>query len=235
MFRKQHLVVVSGIAAAALMGAGVSLAATGSAAKSSTIHGCENTKTHALSILSGKSCKKGYKALSWNVTGPQGPAGSQGAKGATGATGSQGPAGANGTNGTNGTDGLAGAVYRYNNYPDGIGPGGIATVECGDTDSASEQYVAVSGGVEVGNGTGFPTTNDLASTSQSLPVAASFPGVMDWNTNSPDPGRLDGWIIQTEVGYDANDTAATVWALCVPVADSGQSSIPVQQDNNSNG
>jgi hypothetical protein len=130
--------------------------------------------------------------------------------------------------------GLAGAVYRYNNYPNGISPGGIATVECGDTDAVSETYVAVDGGVEVGTGTGFPTTSDLASTSQSLPIAASFPGVMDWTTNSPDAGRLDGWIVQTEVGYDANDTSATVWALCVPVADAG--GVPqVQQDNNSNG
>ncbi len=193
-------------------------------------------------------------------TGPQGPAGNNGTNGLSptvttataqecpnggvvitdptsgtsypicnGADGATGPAGAAGT------DGLAGAILRYNNYPSGISPGGIATVECGDTDAVSEQYVAISGGVEVGTGTGFPTTSDLASTSQSIPVAASFPGVMDWTTNSPAAGRLDGWIIQTEVGYDANDTAATVWALCVPVADSGASSIPVQQDNNPNG
>jgi hypothetical protein len=169
------------------------------------------------------------------AVGPQGPQGPAGPQGKQGPQGIPGPAGKAGTNGTNGTDGLAGAVYRYNNYPSGISPGGIATVECGDTDAVSETYIAVAGGVEVGSGSGFPTTSDLASTSQSLPVAASFPGVVDWNTNSPDPGRLDGWIVQTEVGYDANDTSATVWALCVPAADSGSTSVPVQQDNNPNG
>jgi hypothetical protein len=101
MLRKQHLLVVSGIAAAACMGAGVSLAATGSAApaaaKSTTIHGCENTKTHVLYVRHAKSCGKGYTALSWNVTGPQGAKGATGPAGPVGPTGPRGPAGANGT------------------------------------------------------------------------------------------------------------------------------------------
>ncbi|MGN6680429.1 MAG: hypothetical protein ACTHKL_21925 [Streptosporangiaceae bacterium] len=50
---------------------------------------------------------------------------------------------------------------------------------------------------------------------------------MDWSTNTPKAGRLDGWIIQTEVGYNANDTSARLWALCVPVANAG-GSVPIQ-------
>lgn len=116
------------------MSAGVALAATGdgASAKSATIHGCENNRTHVLSVRRGRSCGRGFTAVSWSRTGPRG---------------------------AKGMAGLAGAVYRYNNYPNGISLGGVATVECGNTDATSQQYVAVSGGVEVGTGTGFPTTS----------------------------------------------------------------------------
>jgi hypothetical protein len=43
---------------------------------------------------------------------------------------------------------------------------------------------------------------------------------MDWNTNTPKAGRLDGWIVQ--FGGNAGTTSdkapkkVKVWALCVP-------------------
>lgn len=115
MIRKRHAVLVTGVAAALCMGAGVSLAATGNltphSAKSSTIKGCENNKSHVLYLLHGKSCGRGYTALSWNVTGPKGATGATGAtgpKGATGATGATGAAGATGPQGPQGPAGPAG-------------------------------------------------------------------------------------------------------------------------------
>ena len=49
---------------------------------STTIHGCENSKTGALSVRLKSSCPSGTKAVSWNTTGPQGPAGTTGIFGA---------------------------------------------------------------------------------------------------------------------------------------------------------
>jgi hypothetical protein len=72
-------------------------------AKSSTIKGCENNKSHVLYLLHGKSCGRGYTALSWNATGPKGATGATGAKGATGATGPAGPQGPAGPAGASAT------------------------------------------------------------------------------------------------------------------------------------
>ena len=47
-----------------------------------TIHGCENAKTGALSVRLKSSCPSGTRAVSWNTTGPQGPAGTTGIFGA---------------------------------------------------------------------------------------------------------------------------------------------------------
>ena len=44
-------------------------------ATTTTIHGCENTRTGALSVRLGATCPRGTRSLSWNVTGPRGPAG----------------------------------------------------------------------------------------------------------------------------------------------------------------
>ena len=72
---RNRILAVAGLAAAAVMGAGVSLAATAPGASSTTIHGCENSKTRALYVRHGRSCGKGYTPLAWNQTGPQGPSG----------------------------------------------------------------------------------------------------------------------------------------------------------------
>ncbi|HEY3551464.1 MAG TPA: hypothetical protein VGK69_10485 [Gaiellaceae bacterium] len=70
--------------------------------------------------------------------------------------------------------------------------GAIATAACDPNDAVnSQKYVAISGGVQdTDSGTNM-TTN----TSQ-VAVAASFPERMDFNTFTPKPFRLDGWIVQ---------------------------------------
>jgi Phage Tail Collar Domain len=71
------------VCAVVLLGSGATAAAAVlPSAASTTIHGCENAKTGALSARLKSSCPAGTKALSWNTTGPQGPAGTTGIFGA---------------------------------------------------------------------------------------------------------------------------------------------------------
>ena len=71
------------VGAVVLLGSGATAAAAVlPSASSSTIHGCENSKTGALSVRLKSSCPAGTKAVSWNTTGPQGPAGTTGIFGA---------------------------------------------------------------------------------------------------------------------------------------------------------
>ena len=63
---------------------------------------------------------------------------------------------------------------------------------------------AISGGV---------STDDYTKT---VPVGQSFPGRMDWSTNTPKPGRLDGWIVQFASQNGSAPEKVKVWALCVP-------------------
>lgn len=71
------------VGAAVLLGSGATAAAAVlPSATSSTIHGCENSKTGALSVRLKSSCPAGTKAVSWNTTGPRGPAGTTGIFGA---------------------------------------------------------------------------------------------------------------------------------------------------------
>ena len=56
----------------------------------------------------------------------------------------------------------------------------------------SQKYVAISGGVQILNADGDNVwTND-----NNLNVADSFPGSMDWSTNTPKADRLDGWVVR---------------------------------------
>jgi len=141
--------------------------------------------------------------------GPQGPAGpagggtgTQGPAGPAGPKGDTGPAGPAGADGTDGVDGLTGAVYRTLTYTNG--GGGSATVACDDDPAVSQQYTAISGGVQGGT---VDTQDD------GFAVNSSFPGRMDWDTGLPKADRLDGWII---LGNGEWTSALTVWALCVP-------------------
>jgi hypothetical protein len=82
--RYRHFRTIAEISAAAvLLGSGATAAAAVlPSAAGSTIHGCENSKTGALSVQLKLSCPAGTKAVSWNTTGPQGPAGTTGIFGA---------------------------------------------------------------------------------------------------------------------------------------------------------
>jgi hypothetical protein len=83
------------VGAVLLLSAGAASAAViMPAAKSTTIQGCENTKTGALSVRLHATCPAGTRAISWNTTGPAGPPGTAGIFGASTNTAKAGTAGA---------------------------------------------------------------------------------------------------------------------------------------------
>lgn len=130
-------------------------------------------------------------------------------------SGKNGTNGVNGKDGTDGTNGLTGAYYAVAKYDVGDTNGGaVATVACKATTD-----VAISGGVQIL----ALGTNGLA---DNVPVSSSFPGRMDWTTNTPKPDNLSGWIVQ--FGGNSSQTSlgdpkyVDIYALCVPGA-----SIPV--------
>lgn len=179
-------------------------------------------------ISSGAQIKDGVIPASKLTPGARAAlAGNDGERGKTGARGARGPNGKDGKDGTDGTDGkdgrdgkdgapgatgatgpqgaagdsyLLGAYYAVAYYDSGdTNQGAIATVAC-----ASQSDTAISGGVQtIGLEDSTPT-----------PVSNSFPGRMDWDTNTPKPDRLDGWIVQFN-GTDA-PIRVKVYALCVP-------------------
>lgn len=157
------------------------------------------------------------------ISGPQGPQGATGAQGPAGATGPQGPGG------SQGATGFEGAFFSREAYTGPVGVGSIATAACDPTDTAnSQKYVAISGGVQDTDDNSDMTTNN-----DQVEVAASFPGRLDWSTNTPLPKRLDGWIVQ--FGHaGGQDTNLVVWALCVPVRDDG-GNVPVITNNTTTG
>lgn len=129
----------------------------------------------------------------------------------TGIQGPAGPAGPAGATGPAGASGLDGAYYSVAKYDVGDTNGGaVATVACKATTD-----VAISGGVQtLALGTNGLTGN--------VPVSSSFPGRMDWSTNTPKPGDLSGWIVQ--FGGNSSSTSlgdphyVDIYALCVPAA-----------------
>ena len=145
-------------------------------------------------------------------TGPAGDVGAQGDRGPQGLPGLAGPLGPKGDKGDTGAAGdsyLHGAYYSVANYDVGDTNGGaIATVAC-----EKQTDTAISGGVQ---------TLQLGSNGiqNNVPVSSSFPGRMDWSTNTPREGRLDGWIVQFGGNSSSTDLGspqyAKVWALCVP-------------------
>lgn len=125
-----------------------------------------------------------------------------------GKDGKDGVDGRNGQDGKDGKDGKPGdsdlkGAYRAVAYYDvgDTNAGAIATVAC-----KSQTDTAISGGVQV--------------LGANTPVSSSFPGRMDWTTNTPKAGRLDGWIIQFGGNAgpvsDKDPLTEKVWALCVP-------------------
>jgi hypothetical protein len=231
MITKKHvlaLAAVTAVAAPAVVPA-VSLAKTSHGVKHNTKHGVKHVVKHVAKPVAKPDSDIGPRGAT-GATGPQGlqgPQGSQGLQGLTGPTGPQGLQGLTGPTGTQGAQGapglnaLNGAFYSVEQYPDGAGSGGVATVACDPNSAANSQnYVAISGGVQ-----DMDNNTDMSTLTNTLPIAASFPGRMDWNTNTPLPNRLDGWIVQMANG-NGIDKPMSVWALCVPVANAG-GSIPV--------
>ncbi len=177
---RTRLFAVTGLAAAAVMGAGVSLAATHAATSSTsnTINGCYNTKTGEMYYLpAGHTCSSGTKGIHWNVTGPKGATGPAGPKGATGAAGTDGK---NGTNGTNGVSPTVTALAAGNaNCPGGgdaiTDASGKTTYVCNGT---SYEPVTATASIAV--------TNDPDSGYNSEPEELSTGGIWaldDWTLN----------------------------------------------------
>ncbi len=146
--------------------------------------------------------------------GDSGANGSQGPKGDTGANGPQGPKGDPGSQGQNGVSGYEVRTWRYSkddNNSDmgpgyaGVGGGAIATVAC------SPDKVAIGGGYRF-TSPGASGFNSPALTDGSG-VIASFPGRMDWNTNTVKPDDNSGWIVQVNNNVNAADM--TLYVICV--------------------
>jgi len=143
--------------------------------------------------------------------------GNLGAKGDLGPAGPQGPkgnAGPQGPKGSNGVSGYEVRTWRYSKDDDnsdmgpgyvGVGSGAIATVACSD------------GKVAIGGGYRFTSEHDNGFNSQALRdgsgVIASFPGRMDWNTNTVKPNNNTGWIVQ--VNDKVNLADMTMYVNCV--------------------
>lgn len=157
----------------------------------------------------GATGAQGPQGPAGGATGPAGPKGDTGAAGATGDVGPAGPAGPKGDTGAVGPTGpagaagdneLAGAYWAYAYYDVGDTNGGaIATVAC-----TNQTDTAIAGGVSVDDYT------------KDVPVGQSFPGRMDWTTNTPIPGRTDGWIVQFASQNGSAPLKVKVYALCVP-------------------
>jgi hypothetical protein len=165
---------------------------------------------------SAKAALKGHQ-------GAQGEKGATGGKGDTGAAGPQGPAGATGATGTTGAQGPKGPAgvsgyevrtWRYSKDDAnsdmgpgyvGVGGGAIATVAC------SPDKVALGGGYR------FTSAGDNGFHSHALSdgsgVVASFPGRMDWSTNTVKPNNNSGWIVQVNDKVKLADM--TLYVICV--------------------
>ena len=136
--------------------------------------------------------------------GAKGDAGPAGPKGDTGATGAQGP---------KGVSGYEVRTWRYSKDDDnsdmgpgyvGVGGGAIATVACSP------------GKVALGGGYWFTSEHDNGFNSEAVRdgsgVVASFPGRMDWSTNTVKPHDNSGWIVQVNDKVNAADM--TMYVIC---------------------
>src|SRR3954465_7477213 len=111
------------VTAACLLAGGITLVAGAGVdkKKSDTINGCAKKQDGRLRMVAGAAnCKRGERAVHWNVEGPHGPAGAQGPAGTQGSPGTAGAVGPAGPAGVAGPVGPAGAVGSAG----GIGPAG---------------------------------------------------------------------------------------------------------------
>jgi hypothetical protein len=194
------------LAPALALAAVVAIAPVASASAATTKHKVPAVRCH-LEVKHGKKYVKTWTKCPKASSAASSVAGVNGRDGKDGAPGLVGPAG------PRGLSGLEGAFYAIAKYDVGdTNAGAIATVAC---DPNNSNYTAIAGGVQT---VGTKDTNDY-----NTPVASSFPGRMDWSTNKPKQGRLDGWIVQFGGNAGAQSDKApekvNVWALCVPRTD----------------
>lgn len=151
--------------------------------------------------------------------GPAGPAGADGNDSTV-----PGPKGDPGTPGAPGRDGVSGIEYRTFDYIagkestdsepgmgsdyTGAGAGGIATVVC-----SSPSKVALAGGVQF---LGLDADNGQAAVTGGNGIVDSFPGRMDWSTNTPRPGVMSGWVVRLNK-YAAGEPLR-LWVVCANAA-----------------
>ena len=175
---------------------------------------CINAHTGVVrSVARAKPCLKGEvrKLGVATVAGPQGPTGNIGA---AGVAGPQGPKGDTGAAGARGVSGYEVRTWRYSKDDansdsgpgyGGVGGGAIATVACSP------------GKVALGGGYWFTSEHDSGFNSSALTdgssVIASFPGRMDWTTNTVKPNDNSGWIVQVNNKVNAADM--TLYVVCV--------------------
>ena len=127
--------------------------------------------------------------------------GAKGTNGAQGANGKDGQNGADGKDGKPGADGVSGYEVRtYDYIAGGARPGhkGVDSTYTGAGNSSIATVACSPGKVAVGGG--YWIRNGQSEVVNAAPAAgqgatASFPGRMDWNTNTPLPNRNDGWIV----------------------------------------
>lgn len=223
---RKATIAVAGISVAALLATagGAAQASgwiTGAQIKDSTVTGVD-VKNGSLTGADIADRSLGLVDISPAArTALHGATGAKGATGAAGATGPQGPAGAPGAPGQDGKDGkdgvnpMLGAYYAVAFYDVGdTNAGAIATVGC-----KAQTDIAISGGVQV-LGIGGTQAEVDAANARNTPVSSSFPGRMDWSTNTPKANRLDGWIVQfggnAGTVSDKAPEKVKVYALCVP-------------------
>jgi hypothetical protein len=175
---------------------------------------------HHYLITSSSQIKNGTVSLSDLSKGARKALhGSKGAQGISGPGGPQGPKGDAGPQGPKGADGVSGYVVRTWRYSKddansdagpgyvGVGSGAIATVAC------SPGKVALGGGYwftsQHDNGFNAPAISDGSG------VVASFPGRMNWDTNTVKPNDHSGWIVQVNNKVNAADM--TLYVICANV------------------
>ncbi|HEY2879291.1 hypothetical protein [Nocardioides sp.] len=110
--------------------------------------------------------------------------------------------------------GLNGPIYRIAHYDGGASGTAVATVACADNDEKSQKYIAIAGGTQIINADGDTNFSNDAT----IAVSDSFPGRMDWTTQTPKPNRLDGWVVRWDDAAKSTPKV-NVWAVCVKRSD----------------
>jgi hypothetical protein len=82
-------------------------------------------------------------------------------------------------------------------------------VACDDDPAVSQTKVAIGGGAQFLNVGRNALENAYVGDTH---ITDSFPGRMDWNTNTPKANRLDGWTVRLNTTPSVD---MRVWVTCV--------------------